>query len=159
MVDEKVLEACRLWVERDFSLIPTSLIEKAYFGENKCGDEITILAPSFENFKAEYMKENCLVEGYEGDPCSVCRTEYCQEAYYESVSKIPMWGYVFVPENSLDREWIKNNAEKVAKLGFIVYETDEIGVYLGINGAGYDFYEHHWVPLYLERGLKWHEKG
>ena len=157
MVDERVLEACRSWVERDFSLIPTSLIEKAYFGENRCGEEIEVLAPSFERFKEEYKKENCIEKEDEDDPCEWCRVESCREAYDENTPKIPMWGYVFVPQNPLDAEWIKENAEKVAELGFIVYETDEIGVFLGINGAGYDFFQHHWVPLYNARGLKWHE--
>jgi hypothetical protein len=30
---------------------------------------------------------------------------------------------------------------------------------LGINGAGYDFYEHHWIPLYTALGYAWHETG
>lgn len=28
---------------------------------------------------------------------------------------------------------------------------------IGIDGAGYDFYEAHWIPLYEARGLHWHE--
>lgn len=29
-------------------------------------------------------------------------------------------------------------------------------LYLGINGAGYDFYESHWIPLYQALGYSWH---
>lgn len=28
----------------------------------------------------------------------------------------------------------------------------------GIDGAGYDFYEAHWEPLYKARGLHWHSE-
>ena len=69
----------------------------------------------------------------------------------------PMWGYVFVPDDPFLSDLIKKNAKKVyKKTGFIVYETDEIGVYLGVDGAGYDFYEAHWLPLYnmLKGSLK-----
>jgi hypothetical protein len=43
--------------------------------------------------------------------------------------------------------------------GFLVYEPKEFdGHILAIDGGGYDFYEAHWVPLYLALGLKWHEQ-
>lgn len=43
--------------------------------------------------------------------------------------------------------------------GFLVYEpADFDGHILAIDGGGYDFYEAHWVPLYLALGLKWHEQ-
>jgi len=29
---------------------------------------------------------------------------------------------------------------------------------LGIDGAGYDFHEDHWIPLYLALGYGWHER-
>ena len=32
------------------------------------------------------------------------------------------------------------------------------GYIFGIDGAGYDFYEDHWIPLYKERGIQWHDK-
>ena len=148
-IEERELEMCHLWVERDFSSIPTALIEKAY--KDDWYDAIEILAPTFENYKKGYRKEyQCKIE------CDECTSEPCRDAYDDWYPKIPMWGWVFAPKDPIDREWIVNHADKVAKCGFIVYETDEIGVYLGVNGAGYDFYEAHWLPLYRTRGLKWH---
>lgn len=32
-------------------------------------------------------------------------------------------------------------------------------LYLGIDGAGYDFYESHWIPLYKTLGYSWHLQG
>jgi hypothetical protein len=146
----KEVDACRLWVQRDFSMIPTTLLEKAY--ERDYYDEIQILAPTFDDFKKEYREDN----GCEQE-CDECCDE-CLEIYEQYNPKIPMWGWVFSPDDPCDQKWIRKHADKVAECGFIVYETDEIGVYLGVDGAGYDFYESHWLPLYRARGLKWHDE-
>lgn len=68
---------------------------------------------------------------------------------------LPMWGWLWNPL-SIDEAWIKDNLEIVAECGFRIYESDEVGVFIGVDGAGYDFYEAHWIPLYKARGLKWH---
>ena len=41
--------------------------------------------------------------------------------------------------------------------GFRVYQHEEWGFFFGIDGAGYDFYSEHWIPLYKRRGLQWHD--
>lgn len=41
--------------------------------------------------------------------------------------------------------------------GFRVYQHEEWGFFFGIDGAGYDFYSEHWIPLYKRRGLRWHD--
>lgn len=70
-----------------------------------------------------------------------------------------MWGTMFCPNDWTDKEWIKENTSKVEECGFIIYECDYCDILLGINGAGYDFYESHWKPLYFARGLKWHKSN
>ena len=45
---------------------------------------------------------------------------------------------------------------EVGETGISAFEIDGELV-LGINGAGYDFYEHHWIPLYEALGYGWHE--
>ncbi len=67
------------------------------------------------------------------------------------------WGWMFHPENRLDEEWILEHIQEVEACGFLVYDSDETGILLGVDGCGYDFYEHHWLPLYKRRGLEWHE--
>jgi len=147
----KEIEACRLWVKRDFSMIPTALLERAYGGNFY--EDIEILAPTLDDFRREFRERNKCQHS-----CDECPDEECVDAYEDEVPKIPMWGWVFVPNDPSDQRWIRSHAKEVAKCGFIVYETSEIGVYLGINGAGYDFFEHHWLPLYRARGLKWHDE-
>ena len=45
----------------------------------------------------------------------------------------------------------------MSECGFRIYESDEWGYFFGIDGAGYDFYSEHWIPLYRKRGLQWHD--
>jgi len=109
-IEKKELEMCHLWIERDFSNIPTALLEKAY--KDDWYDEIEILAPTFEDFKKEYREEHqCEIE------CEECTSEPCRDAYDDWYPKIPIWGWVFAPKDPIDREWIKENANKVAECG------------------------------------------
>ena len=144
--DWKIRAACRYWIKTCFSAIPTSLLEKAY---GEWLDDIRILAPTPEQYT-----ETCRDDCDKNISCDECG----YECYYEEIPTIPMWSWVFVPDEYIDEVWIKEHAKEIwSKCGIIVYETDELGVYLGINGAGYNFYEAHWIPLYKLRGLKWHE--
>lgn len=70
----------------------------------------------------------------------------------------PMWSTYFSPNTRLDADWIADNAEEIARLGFTLIFEDGETFALGIDGAGYDFYESHWVPLYRLRGFTWHEQ-
>lgn len=47
----------------------------------------------------------------------------------------------------------------MADCGFRVYKQEDYEYIFGIDGAGYDFYESHWCPLYKARGLHWHKDG
>lgn len=113
-------EAVRLWVNRDFSNIPTELIKKAFL-ENP--EELELLS-----------------------------SEYPELDYPAG------WGTMFHPEFSLDEEWIREHIEEVEQCGFLVYDSDETGILLGVDGAGYSFFDAHWTPLYKKRGLHWHQE-
>jgi hypothetical protein len=112
-------EACKKWVGRDFSSIPTQLIKRAY--------------------KDDYYDLELLTS---------------EEPVYDYPAA---WGWMFHPDDTTDQRWIKENLQDVEDCGFLVYESDECGILLAIDGAGYDFYENHWIPLYKARGLKWHQ--
>jgi len=71
---------------------------------------------------------------------------------------LPMCGVVWTFENKLDEDWAYEHLEEMANCGFRIYESDELGLFFGIDGAGYDFYTAHWIPLYIERGLQWHDE-
>lgn len=71
---------------------------------------------------------------------------------------LPMWGWMWIPDSSTS-EFIRENLEAVLNLGFRIYEDqDEGDVYIGIDGAGFDFYEAYWEPLYDLQGLRWYKE-
>ena len=73
---------------------------------------------------------------------------------------LPMWGTMWSFGDWTDEYWADNEGgiEKMSKLGFRIYRHEEWGLFFGIDGAGYDFYEAHWEPLYKARGLQWHNQ-
>ena len=72
---------------------------------------------------------------------------------------LPMWGTMWTFGESLDEDWARENIQIMQDCGFRVYENDDFGIIFGIDGAGYNFYESHWIPLYKARGLKWHDEN
>ena len=72
-----------------------------------------------------------------------------------------MWGTLFEAKDNTIKDWILENSDKIIKeAGFTIIDLSrenegeyETGVFLGINGAGYDFYEAHWIPLYKIFGV------
>lgn len=78
----------------------------------------------------------------------------------ERDSSLPMWGWMWQFSDSCDDWWLeeRDGVEKMSECGFRVYVHDEFGYFFGIDGAGYDFYEAHWEPLYKARGLRWHNE-
>lgn len=63
----------------------------------------------------------------------------------------PMWGTLFeCADKSLER-WVLANIEKLADEGIGVIEgIGHLNSLLFIMGAGYDFFEAHWIPLYVQ---------
>lgn len=70
----------------------------------------------------------------------------------------PIWDILFHPKERSEEEWINENLQKVADCGFRIFEHEDYGIYLGIDGAYYDFYEEHWIPLYKAKGMQWHDE-
>ena len=86
---------------------------------------------------------------------------------------LPMWGTLFIPKDAADRrnmerllcpieasneedeEFANAGWQAVAGTGILAIEFDG-ELLLGIHGAGYDFYEHHWAKLYDALDYHWH---
>jgi hypothetical protein len=76
---------------------------------------------------------------------------------------------MFLVNDSVDRDRIKALLKPLEDAEDELYGTQEVGetgisafeidgeLVLGVNGAGYDFYENHWIPLYLALGYQWHD--
>lgn len=78
----------------------------------------------------------------------------------ERYDLLPMWGTMWSFGNGLDDEWLSDydGIKLMSECGFRIFYSGEFGYFFGIDGAGYDFYEAHWIPLYEARGLHWHEE-
>ena len=73
----------------------------------------------------------------------------------ERMDFLPMWGTMWSFNNFLDVTWIKTEEGQrvMSECGFRIYQHDDWDFFYGIDGAGYDFYTEHWIPLYKKRGL------
>lgn len=173
MSNEKVTirEATRSWVET-FNAIPTSLIEKL---QNI--DEVTEITPLSKGDRVYINGLTCEGDGEDGEIVKIIDEHFGETRYLVDVDGIgkidvpssmldpirddylPMWGTMWTCNDSIDDEWLERdgNLQKMADCGFRIYEQEDLGYIFGIDGAGYDFYQEHWIPLYKARGLKWHD--
>ncbi|SNS23256.1 hypothetical protein SAMN05446037_1006137 [Anaerovirgula multivorans] len=144
----------------EFNAIPYALIEKAYKNDIDSFYELT--KPAIGDYVHVFsLNSEAEITGYDSDTGKYKVTtsdgsvslvdEYAMEVYYDAW--LPMWGWMWNPQSSLDEEWVVDNLQTVSDLGVRIYECDEVGILLGIDGAGYK----HWIPLYKARGLRWHE--
>lgn len=70
---------------------------------------------------------------------------------------VPMWNTWFEISDAFYQDWIERHLTEVAAIGFtLIYHDGELWG-LGVDGAGYSFYDEHWIPLYDLAGIRWHE--
>ena len=110
-------QAVNKWL-KDFSSIPTMLVQRAYADDP---DSLILLTSEYPDL---------------GWPSG--------------------WGWMYSPDDACDERWIESNIDKVERCGFLVYQSEEFDILLGICGCGYDFIQEHWLPLYKIRGMNWH---
>ncbi len=166
-------EAVRKWVG-EMNAIPYGMIEKLMSIEDDDIREVTEPAIGDRvyvfNLPEEYTgnddegevedilhEENVyVIKLDDGTSVKVCRNDFEVEYY----SVLPMWGTLWMFGDSADDWWLEEDdgIKKMSECGFRIYKSEEFGYFFGIDGAGYDFYEAHWIPLYKARGLKWHDR-
>ena len=163
---------------KGFNAIKQSLIAKAYpycdgfdeitSQEIYVGDTVYYIGTGFDlddcNLQVLDVQGNEVVleitneddiENYGYEAIVVDRTDCEGEEKYRD-GWLPMWGWMWTVD-SCTEHFIRNNLATVADLGFRIYEDEDGDIFIGIDGAGYDFYEAHWTPLYDAMGLQWHK--
>lgn len=169
---DTIKEACQLWVERDMIQVPMSVVEKLQM-QSDYSDITEITPPSkydrISIWSGDYDGEHGeIVRHVDGDEYTVQLdsdeypdpvTVFSDEFDVERDEGLPMWGVMWAFKNICDEEWLENNLQAVADCGFRIYESEDYGYLIGIDGAGYNFYEAHWIPLYKARGLHWHKEN
>ena len=165
------LGAARAWV-REFNAIPIAIVEKLM---KQDADELYEITPpaigdTVYVFGGPPSYGEILSHGKDGDEMwytvrldngvkvDLTLDDFCQDRY----NLLPMWGTMWAFSDPTDNEWIDgylgNHLQEMADCGFRVYIQEDYGYIFGIDGAGYDFYESHWIPLYKARGLHWSEE-
>lgn len=162
---ENINEAAHAWV-REFNAYPIGVISKLCEYEEveevtppTAYDRVSIWGGEHEGTDGEIVErdgDKYVVLLDNGEKIEVDE----RDIYVERDSTLPMWGWMWAFGDVLDDEWLgrDDNLRVMADCGFRIYEQEDIGYLFGIDGAGYDFYGEHWIPLYKARGLRWHKE-
>lgn len=164
-----IREAAEVWVH-EMNAIPQGVIAKMMRDNPEEWQELTVPAPGDRVYVYEHGSGTIdevmerddelvfVVELDEGQTAQVeCERDDFEVEYDDG---LPMWGTMWTFGDSADDYWLEElgGLRVMSECGFRVYENEDLGYVFGIDGAGYDFYESHWVPLYKKRGLKWHDE-
>ena len=164
-----IREAAQEWVN-GFNAIPYALVEKLI---KINPDELNEITPPSINdhvyiFNGEYDGEYGEIEETNEDGTYTISIDGKDESVtlessdfeVEHDGYLPMWGTMWAFGDNIDNYWIeeKEGLQAMANCGFRIYEQEDYQYIFGIDGAGYDFYEAHWIPLYKARGLQWHDE-
>lgn len=174
MIYKTLSEACHAWVD-EFNEIPESAIVKLSRYDNSVqeitppakGDRVYITDPDWmwkdgEIIDTKYDGEDDLyvvkLDDEPDNPKIISADCITVIRDYE----FPIWSTLWSFGERIDEEWLtgeygESHLQEMADLGFRIFDSEDFGIVFGIDGAGYSFYEKHWEPLYLLRGLKWHE--
>lgn len=103
------------------------------------------------------IQQNLLLDSLRGQEWKLHEVTTPSDEWCDAM---PMLGWMWSFGDSADDWWLEeqDGIEKMEECGFRVYEHEDYGYYFGIDGAGYDFYDAHWIPLYKARGLQWHDE-
>jgi hypothetical protein len=174
------------FVSREFNNIPNVLFEKAcevVYNNGGCSDEVLELIDSPSrccSYCDEEVEQGELIECNCEDDCE-CELDPTAPEYEDKhhwkcdscghTSEVEEIAWEDLAPKGSDLAWpaawgtsfwslsndVRNNA---AECGFLVFEPKDFsGTILCIDGAGYDFYDQHWIPLYLALGYTWHEQA
>lgn len=167
-----ILDATREWVGQ-MNAIQQGMIQRLMDADDNdwcevtqpsCGDRVYVfdLPDGYEGDEhhgeiESFLEEsdNYLVSLDDGTAVEIGK----EDLEVERDECLPMWGTMWSFGDSADEWWLEegDGIEAMSRCGFRVYMSEEFGYFFGIDGAGYDFYEVHWCPLYQARGVQWHD--
>lgn len=161
-----IKDATERWVNQ-FNAIPTGMIEKL-MRLDPCGwREITL--PTRGDLVRLHRRRKGYdegeIRGIDGRDYHIWLSDCASTVAFENefdvirYETVPMWGTMWSFAERPDDDWLAGPGalRAMSDCGFRIFESDEFGYFFGIDGAGYDFYAEHWVPLYRARGLAWHD--
>ena len=162
---DTIKEAAEAWV-REMNAIPREMVLRLMSADPDDWSEVTRPA-KYDRVYVYGEEEYGEITEVDDDTYSVELNNgseiKCAEDDFEVCRNdvLPMWGTMWSFGDNIDDYWLeeKNGLELMSRCGFHIYQSEEFGYFFGIDGAGYDFYEDHWIPLYKARGLHWHKES
>ena len=146
--DPKNLDTVKFRISGDFNDIRLDNVQKIFpnWFENALTVEPTLMDLDDSGYIPKDMTENEIDEA---------KNELMDQ------QREIMWSTLFEAKDNTIKDWILENSDKIiSEAGFTIIDLSrenngeyETGVFLGVNGAGYDFYEAHWIPLYKIFGV------
>lgn len=159
-----ISEAAHAWVG-EMNAFPYSMIKTLIAADPDSWTEVTMPAVGNRVYVYDRQSEGEITEAFANGKYRVDVdrggdfTVSADEFELVQDTTLPMWGTLWSFGDSCDDWWLSDDGgiKKMSECGFRIYEHEEWGYFFGIDGAGYDFYEAHWIPLYKVRGLQWHD--
>ena len=165
-------EATEIWVN-GFNAFPTRMIAKLMEADfdDWCevtrpavGDRVYVQETGSGEVVEIYRKALCKVKMDNG----LTWRGHMGLMEVEHDDGLPIWDTMWSFGDSCDEHWLEERERDseggvtdgltmMSQCGFRIFRSEEFGYFFGIDGAGYDFYESHWLPLYKARGLEWHD--
>lgn len=163
---ETINDAAHAWVA-EFNAIPMAIIDKLLEQNSEelheitppsVGDRVFVFDSPADEDTGEIIERNKDIYTIKLDDGTTCDLEVGDfEVQHDEF--LPMWGTMWAFGDSIDNWWLEDGGLQImADCGFRIYEQEDYDYIFGIDGAGYSFYEEHWIPLYKARGLKWHKE-
>lgn len=163
---ETINDAAHAWVA-EFNAIPMAIIDKLLEQNSdelheitppSVGDRVFVFDSPADEDTGEIIERNKDIYTIKLDDGTTCDLEVGDfEVQHDEF--LPMWGTMWAFGDSIDNWWLEDGGLQImADCGFRIYEQEDYDYIFGIDGAGYSFYEEHWIPLYKARGLKWHKE-
>ena len=126
--------------DNSFNYLNFELLKKAV-GEDKIFD--LIQRPSNEIIKKDMNEEDFKGKTEE-------EKEEAIDEFYSENEHYPMWSTIFEAKDNFISEKIIEDIDGLYELGIgVIAPTDDTNACLFIAGAGYNFYDAHWIPLFL----------
>ena len=142
---------------------------------NKISEDMlyeNILRPSFKVMMHEWADEDRIKElriecQDDTENCDLDEDEFLEwmenhNVYYDEIDEhfmesehYPMWNTLFEIRDTAGSRFFENHVDELYEIGLgVIEDTDYFNSTLFISGAGYDFYEAHWIPLFTQV-FKW----
>ena len=166
---ETIRDAVNAWVG-EMNAIPTGMVQKLVEYEPEAWHTVTVPSQNdrvYVTFDGDNPYGPGEIIDIEDDTYTIeldsGETVVVESGEFEmeNDSDLPMWGTMWQFGDSADEYWLTElgGLRAMSECGFTIVESSEFGYFFGIDGAGYSFYEEHWIPLYKARGLHWHKEA